>query len=346
MELSRADHSVSPPRVDVPREYNAAEDLIGRNLAAGRGGKTAYIDDGGSYSYAELAQRVNRFASALAALGIDMEQRVMLAMLDTIDWPTAFLGAIRAGVVPVAANTLLTTKDYEFMLNDSRARVLFVSEALLPQFEPLLGKLPFLKHVVVSGKDAKGKLAFRDLLAKGKDESSAARTTSDDACFWLYSSGSTGTPKGTVHVHSSMILTAELYAKPVLGIREDDVVFSAAKLFFAYGCRPRCSSASSRRSRPSSTACRRSTRRCWPTRRSPSRASTGCAPAPRPAKRCRRALRRPSGRRPGSTSSTASARPRCCTSSSPTARTTCVTAPPASRCPATSSGWSTRRVTP
>jgi len=235
MELSRADHSVSPPRVDVPREYNAAEDLIGRNLAAGRGGKTAYIDDGGSYSYAELAQRVNRFASALAALGIDMEQRVMLAMLDTIDWPTAFLGAIRAGVVPVAANTLLTTKDYEFMLNDSRARVLFVSEALLPQFEPLLGKLPFLKHVVVSGKDAKGKLAFRDLLAKGKDESSAARTTSDDACFWLYSSGSTGTPKGTVHVHSSMILTAELYAKPVLGIREDDVVFSAAKLFFAYG---------------------------------------------------------------------------------------------------------------
>ena len=235
MELSRADHTVSPPRVDIPREYNAAEDLIGRNLAAGRGGKTAYIDDAGSYSYAELAQRVNRFASALETLGVDMEQRVLLAMLDTIDWPTAFLGAIRAGVVPVAANTLLTTKDYAFMLEDSRARVLFVSEALLPQFEPLLGKLPFLKHVVVSGKDAKGKLAFRDLLAKGKDDFPAARTTSDDACFWLYSSGSTGMPKGTVHVHSSMILTAELYARPVLGIREDDVVFSAAKLFFAYG---------------------------------------------------------------------------------------------------------------
>jgi benzoate-CoA ligase len=235
MELSRADHSVSPPRVDIPREYNAAEDLIGRNLAAGRAGKTAYVDDAGSTSYGELAQRVNRFASALATLGVDMEQRVLLAMHDTVDWPTAFLGAIRAGVVPVAANTLLTSKDYQFMLEDSRARVLFVSEALLPQFEPLLGKLPFLKHVVVSGKDARGHMAFRDLLAKGKDEFPAVRTTRDDACFWLYSSGSTGTPKGTVHVHSSMILTAELYARPVLGIREDDVVFSAAKLFFAYG---------------------------------------------------------------------------------------------------------------
>ncbi|MGA7985766.1 MAG: benzoate-CoA ligase family protein [Burkholderiales bacterium] len=235
MELSRADHSVSPPRVDIARDYNAAEDLIGRNLAAGRSDKTAYLDDLGAYSYGELALRVNRFASALATLGVDMEQRVLLAMLDSVDWPTAFLGAIRAGVVPVAANTLLTTKDYAFMLEDSRARVLFVSEALLPQFAPLLGKLPFLKHVVVSGKDAMGHIAFRDLLAKGTDEFPAARTTRDDACFWLYSSGSTGTPKGTVHVHSSMILTAELYAKPILGIREDDVVFSAAKLFFAYG---------------------------------------------------------------------------------------------------------------
>ena len=140
----------------------------------------------------------------------------MVAMLDGIDWPTAFLGAIKAGVIPIAANTLLTTSDYEFMLNDSRARVLFVSDALWPQFAPLLQerakRLPWLRHVVVSGADAHGALAFKDLLARGQPHYTAAPTLSDDVCFWLYSSGSTGTPKGTVHVHSSPILTAELYA--------------------------------------------------------------------------------------------------------------------------------------
>ena len=203
------------------REYNAADDLLGRN--AGRAEKIAYIDDAGSCTFGELARRVNRVASALRRLGVQPEQRVLVAMLDTIDWPVVFLGAIRAGVIPVAANTLLTTADYAYMLEDSRARALFVSPALLPQFAPLLSSV---EHVI---SDA---AAF---MASGDDFCAPARTTRDDPCFWLYSSGSTGAPKGTVHVHSSLALTAELYAKPVLGIREDDVVFSAAKLFFAYG---------------------------------------------------------------------------------------------------------------
>ncbi len=221
--------------MDIPRQYNAAVDLVERNLAAGRAGKPAYVDDAGEYSFAELAARVNRFGSGLQALGLEMENRVLLAMTDSIDWPVAFLGAIRAGIIPVAVNTLLTPKDYEYMLSDSRARVLVVSEQLLPQFLPLLGRLPFLRHVVVSGKQAHGHLLFSDLLQKGKDSLAPAPTTRDDACFWLYSSGSTGMPKGTVHVHSSLALTAELYAKGVLGMKESDVVFSAAKLFFAYG---------------------------------------------------------------------------------------------------------------
>ena len=242
MGLSRADHSVSPPRIEIPRDYNAAQDLIERNLAAGRGGKTAYIDDAGEYTYAELAERANRFGNGLKGLGLDMESRVLIAMLDTIDWPVAFLGSIKAGIVPVAVNTLLTAKDYEFMLADSRARALVVSEALLPAFVPLFGRLPFLKHVIVSGataqassSSAQGHLSFKEILAQGGPQLAPAPTTRDDACFWLYSSGSTGTPKGTVHVHSGMILTAELYARPVLGLGESDVVFSAAKLFFAYG---------------------------------------------------------------------------------------------------------------
>jgi benzoate-CoA ligase len=233
--LSVADHSTCPPSVEVPDGYNAAHDLIERNLAAGRAGKVAFIDDAGVYTYGALAERVNRFGSALLAAGMQPEQRVLLCLLDTIDFPTAFLGCIKAGVVPIAANTLLTTADYEYMLNDSRARTLVVSSALLPQFEPILGRLPFLERVIVSGDGGDGHLAFDHLLAGGSPTLGPAATRADDMCFWLYSSGSTGAPKGTVHVHASLILTAELYARPVLGIREDDVVFSAAKLFFAYG---------------------------------------------------------------------------------------------------------------
>ena len=232
---SNADHSVSPPAIRIPRDYNAAYDLIERNLAAGRAAKVAYVDDAGQYTFGQLAERVNRFGSGLLSLGLEMEHRVLLALTDTIDFPTAFLGAIKAGIVPIAVNTLLTPKDFEYMLSDSRAKALIVSEHLLPQFGPLIGKLPFLKHVIVSGGSAQGHTAFRDVLAKGKPELAPAPTTSDDACFWLYSSGSTGMPKGTVHAHASMIITAELYARGVLGIKESDIVLSAAKLFFAYG---------------------------------------------------------------------------------------------------------------
>jgi benzoate-CoA ligase len=230
MELSRADHSVSPPSIEIPREYNAAHDLLERNMRIGRAEKVAFHDDAGSITYAGLAERANRFGSGLLAMGLRMEDRILLALHDTVDFPTAFLGAIKAGIVPIAVNTLLTTKDYEYMLSDSRAKVLVVSEPLLPQFKPVLERLPFLKHVIVSGTPS-----YAEVLAKGQPKLDPAPTTRDDACFWLYSSGSTGMPKGTVHAHSSMIETAEYYARGVLGIRESDVVFSAAKLFFAYG---------------------------------------------------------------------------------------------------------------
>ena len=235
---SHVDHSTSPPVITIPRDYNAAYDLVERNLAAGRGGKVAFIDDAGSYTYGELAERANRAANALVGLGLEMESRIMLCHLDTIDFPAVFLGAIQAGIVPVAANTLLTTADYRYMLEDSRARALIVSEQLLPRFVELIGQvrsLRSLKHVIVSGADGHGHLHLQSLLARAPTAFVPADTTSDDACFWLYSSGSTGTPKGTVHAHSSLIQTAELYARPILGIREEDIVFSGAKLFFAYG---------------------------------------------------------------------------------------------------------------
>ncbi len=221
--------------LDFPQIYNAAVDLIDRNLVLGRAGKVAIHDDLGSYTYAELAQRVNRFAGALTQLGVCMEQRIVLCLHDSIDFPTAFLGAIKAGIIPIAINTLLTSKDYDYMLRDSHAQVLVVSQAVLERFRPILAGQPFLKHVIVSGENSGDYLRFSELCAAASCEFDAAPTSCNDVCFWLYSSGSTGSPKGTVHLHSSLIYTAELYAKPILGIQESDLVFSVAKLFFAYG---------------------------------------------------------------------------------------------------------------
>jgi benzoate-CoA ligase len=224
----------APPSPVTLEHYNAAEDLIERNIAA-RPDKTAYIDEHGSYSYAELAERVNRSADVLTGLGLALETRVMVCLLDTIDFPAVFLGAIKAGLVPIAVNTLLTGADFDFMLRDSRAQALIVSDALLPVFTPILDRQPFLKHVVVSGAKASPYPLLAHLTAQAANHFTAAPTRPDDACFWLYSSGSTGTPKGVVHVQTSMIRTAELYGQSILGIQESDIIFSAAKLFFAYG---------------------------------------------------------------------------------------------------------------
>src|SRR3954468_10181765 len=139
--------------LELPRDYNAAVDFVGRN--AGRGAKLAYIDDGGSCTYAELAERVERAANTLLAMELRREDRIGIAMLDSCDWVALFLGAIKAGIVPVAMNTLLTPKDYEYQLRDSRARVLFVSEPLLKNFDPIRNNCPELKNVVVAGADLK-----------------------------------------------------------------------------------------------------------------------------------------------------------------------------------------------
>jgi benzoate-CoA ligase len=210
--------------------YNAAADLVGRNLEAGRGGRIAFVDDAGAYSFAELAQRVDRFANLLRRTGLEREQRILLCLYDGIDFPTAFLGAIKAGVVPVAVNTQLGADDFAFMLADSRARVVVVSAPILGAMRKAVTMLAAPPpEILVSGGDLAERLGQMPAAAE------TAPTDPDEPCFWLYSSGSTGRPKGTVHVHKSLAATAEHYAIPVLGINQDDVVFSAAKLFFAYG---------------------------------------------------------------------------------------------------------------
>ncbi len=219
-----------------PERFNFARHLL--ELNAGRAQKTALIDDQGSITYGQLADQVQRFSGALSALGLRREERVLLLMHDSSDWVVAFLGALHAGVVPVAVNTLLTAQDYAYMLANSRAHAVLVSAALLPTLRTALAANPNeVRHLIVSRATEalpQGAHDFASLVAQSAP-APAADTHGDEPAFWLYSSGSTGAPKGTVHTQANLYWTAELYGKAVLGLREDDLVFSAAKLFFAYG---------------------------------------------------------------------------------------------------------------
>jgi 4-hydroxybenzoate-CoA ligase len=215
---------------------NAATGMIDIHGPAGRGAKPAFIDATETLTYAGLAERVNRMANLLETYAIPREARVALLLHDTVDYPVAFWGGVKAGRVPVALNTLLTTEQYAYMLQDSRAQALIVSAPLLAAIQPILGILPFLKYVFVAGGEAPAyALSFRAELAHQSADFVTADTSPDDTAFWLYSSGSTGAPKGTRHVHSSLMATAKLFGQGILGVQENDVCFSAAKIFFAYG---------------------------------------------------------------------------------------------------------------
>ena len=235
MNIAQPPLAPAAPVDVIPRDYNFAAAILKHNLDAGRGEKVAYIDPRGSWTYRDLAARVDSFGRALQSLDIRREERILICLLDSIDWPTAFLGAIKAGVIPVPVNTLLTEDDYRFMLEDSRARLLVVSEELYPKFAKGIGACASLAHVVVSGANGHGHRRFEELLAGGGPSMATAPTVRDDICFWLYTSGSTGKPKAAVHTHADLALTDALYAKPFLGIGETDVCYSVAKLFFAYG---------------------------------------------------------------------------------------------------------------
>jgi benzoate-CoA ligase len=260
----------------LPEVFNLADYLLGHH--ASRAVKPAFVDENGVLTYGELLHRSrqlgasligshrpmnNRPISAQNANQLRREERVLLLMHDCNDWPVSFLGAIHAGLIPVAVNTLLTAEDYAYMVRHSRAQAVLISAALVPVFKQALHLLNHdheIRLCAISGLGTKADpesaldgihtIRIESLYTEGaaNDAQSgqtlpsqnslstgAAATHKDDPAFWLYSSGSTGRPKGTVHSHANAYYTAVLYGQQTLQMREDDICFSAAKLFFAYG---------------------------------------------------------------------------------------------------------------
>jgi len=221
--------------VSFPERFNAAEHFVDQNVALGRGEKTAIYYGEEKITYQVVLENVNRTGNALRSLGIGLEDRVLLLLLDCPEFVYSFFGAMKLGAVPIPTNTMLTPADYRYLLNDSRAKAIVVSRELLPNISAIAEELMYLNKVIVVGEPVENTLDFNELLRASSPELITVATSPDDPAFWLYSSGTTGFPKGTVHLHHDMVYCAEYYAKGILGINENDLTYSVAKLFFAYG---------------------------------------------------------------------------------------------------------------
>ncbi len=215
--------------------FNVATHFVDRHIAEERGDSIAFYCEDRTLTYRQVQELVDRTGNVLRDLGVEMEQRVLMLCLDAPEFIGTFWGAIKIGAVPIPVNTMLRAADYLYFLEDSRARIAVISAPLLAEVGSVLGQATYLRHVLVARGNPGPYLSYDDRVANASTALEAAPTSRDDAAFWLYSSGSTGFPKGAIHRHHDMVVCTETYATQVLGMRETDRVFSAAKLFFAYG---------------------------------------------------------------------------------------------------------------
>ena len=235
---SEVDSSLVSVRYEqFQQAFNAAEYFVDRHLREGRGDRVAIECENQRITYSQLSECVNRLGTALRdALDVRLEERVFLLLPDIPEFACSFFGAIKIGAVPVPVNTLLRANEYEYLLNNTRARVAITSESLLHLIQQIpRERLGFLRSIIVVGTAPEGMLSFSELLAPHSADLAPAPTCTDDAAFWLYSSGSTGRPKACIHLQQDMVVATEQYARNILSIRENDRFFSVAKLFFAYG---------------------------------------------------------------------------------------------------------------
>ena len=226
------DRSGDAPVFTFADSFNVAVHMIDRHIDEGRSDRTAYITEQETVSYGQLAERVNRCGNALLNAGIPTGSRMLMIVKDCPEFVYLYYGAIKAGIIPVPINTLLRAADYQYMVDDSKCAALIYSPDFEAEVGPALAAVSRRPPVVVL---TEGDGGLGDMIAAGSDVLAAYPSDSMADCFWLYSSGSTGRPKGTVHRQRDLLVNAVLYSEPVLQITEDDIMFSAAKLFFAYG---------------------------------------------------------------------------------------------------------------
>jgi benzoate-CoA ligase family protein len=230
------DRSIGPARIEFPKLFNICGPFVDRHLQERRGNKAVARGRTWTLSFAELHAGVCRMANALRSLGVQAGDRIMLLAKDCPAFYFGFLGAVRIGAVVIPANTFLRAADYAYMLADSKAKVVLASDGTIDELLPALEQPGIsVEHRIAIDSPHAGWHLLGNLLAAASPDCPIAPTTANSPCFWLYSSGSTGAPKASVHEHKDMIYTSEHYAVGMIGLTEGDVIFSAPKLFFAYG---------------------------------------------------------------------------------------------------------------